>query len=92
LKDSLLQSEGKEHCLDEPTHLSTMLLSNIEGVRSAVQKADVIVTATNTCVPLFSGNWVKPGCHINGVGSVCHKLFLLHPKNRENCSSFLTAN
>ena len=31
--------------------------------------ADVIVTATNTCTPLFDGKLVKPGCHINGVGS-----------------------
>ncbi|KAL7519054.1 hypothetical protein ACHAWX_003847 [Stephanocyclus meneghinianus] len=69
LKDRLLQADGDEHCLDEQTNISTMFLSNVEGVRSAVQKADVIVTATNTCVPLFSGNWVKPGCHINGVGS-----------------------
>eukprot|EP00804_Cyclotella_cryptica_P023534 CCRYP_012161-RA/>CCRYP_012161-RA protein AED:0.30 eAED:0.30 QI:77/1/1/1/0.16/0.14/7/4235/397 len=69
LKESLLQSETNENCWDVPINISTMLLSNKKGVQNAVQEADVIVTATNTCVPLFSGEWVKPGCHINGVGS-----------------------
>ena len=63
LKGSLLQ-------LDATSNISTILLSDKEGVRNTVQNADVIVTATNTCVPLFNGGWVKPGCHINGVGSV----------------------
>jgi ornithine cyclodeaminase/alanine dehydrogenase-like protein (mu-crystallin family) len=38
-------------------------------VRSAVAQADVITTATGATDPLFDGSWVKPGAHINAIGS-----------------------
>lgn len=65
LKADLIQSEA-----DQSTDISTIMLSDDEEVRSAVKVADVLVTATNTCTPLFDGKLVKPGCHVNGVGSV----------------------
>mmetsp|Transcript_28174 Transcript_28174/g.59499 ORF Transcript_28174/g.59499 Transcript_28174/m.59499 type:complete len:404 (-) Transcript_28174:384-1595(-) len=49
--------------------ISIRLLSDKDGLREAVANADVIATTTNTCTPLFDGEWLKPGCHINGVGS-----------------------
>ncbi|MGH2655400.1 MAG: ornithine cyclodeaminase family protein [Actinomycetota bacterium] len=36
---------------------------------SGVRQADVIVTATGASDPLFDGAWVRPGTHINAVGS-----------------------
>lgn len=66
LKAELLQSDSDS----EPSSISTLVLTDAVAVQHAVQNADVIVTATNTCVPLFDGKLVKPGCHINGVGSV----------------------
>ena len=38
-------------------------------VRSAVLEADVVVTATGSHVPLFDGSWLRPGVHINAIGS-----------------------
>ena len=74
LKESLLSIDAEDIEHDSKTKspikdVSIVLLSDKEAVQQAVEIADVIVTATNTCEPLFSGNWPKPGCHINGVGS-----------------------
>ena len=38
-------------------------------MRTAVENADVICTATNSNTPLFDGAWLRPGTHINGIGS-----------------------
>ncbi|KAL7525540.1 hypothetical protein ACHAWF_001409 [Thalassiosira exigua] len=71
LKEKLLtEQHDPEYEAQTPlSDISISLLSDEEGVRNAVGRADVIVTATNTVAPLFSGEWLKPGCHINGVGS-----------------------
>lgn len=34
-----------------------------------VKQAEILVTATNSCTPLFDGAWLSNGCHINSVGS-----------------------
>lgn len=38
-------------------------------IQAAVQAADVICTATSSTQPLFNSAWVKPGAHINLIGS-----------------------
>ena len=38
-------------------------------VRAAVENADVICTATTSQTPLFEGEWLRPGTHVNAVGS-----------------------
>jgi ornithine cyclodeaminase/alanine dehydrogenase-like protein (mu-crystallin family) len=37
--------------------------------RDAVDGADIVVTATTSSTPVFSGDWLKPGAHVNGIGS-----------------------
>lgn len=44
--------------------------------QTAVASADIVVTATTAHQPVFAGEWLKPGVHINGIGS--H-----HPTARE---------
>lgn len=40
----------------------------------AVEGADVICTATNSTAPIFPGELVKPGAHLNAVGSYRHEM------------------
>lgn len=35
----------------------------------AVRAADVVVTATSATEPLFDGDWLRPGAHVNAIGS-----------------------
>ncbi|KAG0233260.1 hypothetical protein BGX31_004878 [Mortierella sp. GBA43] len=48
---------------------STTAESAQDQLKQIVQNADVICTCTNTRQPLFPGEWVKPGAHLNMVGS-----------------------
>ncbi len=36
---------------------------------TAASSADVIVTATNSAEPLFDAEWLRPGTHVNAIGS-----------------------
>lgn len=40
----------------------------------AVRDADVICAATNSRTPVFDGADLKPGAHINGIGSYTHEM------------------
>jgi len=37
--------------------------------KAAVSEADIVVTATGARTPLFDGRWLRPGTHINAIGS-----------------------
>jgi ornithine cyclodeaminase/alanine dehydrogenase-like protein (mu-crystallin family) len=41
----------------------------VESVEEAVRGADVVVTATNSSEPVLRYEWLKPGAHVNAVGS-----------------------
>jgi ornithine cyclodeaminase len=42
---------------------------SVETAEEAVREADVICTTTASAEPIVEREWLKPGVHINGVGS-----------------------
>ena len=54
---------------EQEIEMDVTLLGDRDAVKDVVSSADIICTTTNTTTPLFDGSWVKPGCHLNGVGS-----------------------
>lgn len=57
----------------QPQLVSAELLA--AGLPSqAVQDADVICTTTSSRTPVFDGNDLKPGAHINAIGSYTHEM------------------
>jgi alanine dehydrogenase len=40
-----------------------------DSIETAVSQADVVTTATGSHRPVFDGAWLRPGVHINAIGS-----------------------
>ncbi len=40
-----------------------------DDVESAVKAADIVVTASSSHDPVFDGDWLRPGTHVNNIGS-----------------------
>lgn len=40
-----------------------------DSARATVEGADIVVTATNGNQPLFEGDWLRPGAHVNAIGA-----------------------
>jgi ornithine cyclodeaminase len=40
-----------------------------DTAEAAVNGTDVLITSTNAREPLFDGNWLEPGAHVNAIGS-----------------------
>ncbi len=41
----------------------------VDSPQEAVEPADIVVASTNVYTPVVRGEWLKPGCHVNGIGS-----------------------
>ena len=44
------------------------------SLEEAIRQSDIITSVTTSPVKTFDGKWVKPGAHINGVGSFTPKM------------------
>jgi ornithine cyclodeaminase/alanine dehydrogenase-like protein (mu-crystallin family) len=41
----------------------------VDTPRAVVVEADVVITITKATEPLFEGDWLRPGTHVNAAGS-----------------------
>jgi ornithine cyclodeaminase/alanine dehydrogenase len=46
--------------------VETVAAGNVEA---AVRAADIVITASSSQQPVFDGDWLKPGAHVNNIGS-----------------------
>ncbi|MFP7201992.1 ornithine cyclodeaminase family protein [Lysinibacillus halotolerans] len=73
IREILLVNRTKERALVFLQKLKDFGISAIitveEEVNVAVSKADIICCATKSTTPVFNGDYLKPGTHVNGVGS-----------------------
>jgi ornithine cyclodeaminase/alanine dehydrogenase-like protein (mu-crystallin family) len=58
-------SPTKEHAEQFAKEIGATATSADQAVRGA----DVVVTATSSKIPVLKGAWLKPGCHVNGIGA-----------------------
>lgn len=54
---------------EEMKGLFKMEVVPAQNVRQAVEEADVVTTATGSREPVFDGAWLRPGTHVNAIGS-----------------------
>ncbi|HST24494.1 MAG TPA: ornithine cyclodeaminase family protein [Gaiellaceae bacterium] len=59
------------------------------SVEEAVRGADVVVTATNSKEPVLRREWLKPGVHVNAVGSSVKSARELDTETMADCSLFV---
>jgi len=72
LREILLWGRSAEKTREVATEMSRKLgreITPASNAREAAESADIICTATSSAEPVLLGEWVKPGTHINLVGS-----------------------
>ena len=63
------QQEACEIFCHEMARLLHIEVIPAPSARDAVEAADILITATTAWEPVFQGEWIRPGCHINAIGS-----------------------
>ena len=74
IKEVRVYSPNHQHATDFAREMKgqgpiPQLIRIMSDADTAVKEADIICAATTSSTPVFSGKMVKPGAHINGVGS-----------------------
>jgi ornithine cyclodeaminase/alanine dehydrogenase-like protein (mu-crystallin family) len=65
LEEIRVWSPTKEHAEQFAKEIGATATSAEQAVRGA----DIVVTATSSKIPVLKGAWLKPGCHVNGIGA-----------------------
>ncbi|MDX2042239.1 MAG: ornithine cyclodeaminase family protein [Acidobacteriota bacterium] len=71
---SRLRQSAEAMIAELQPQLATIELLVADTSTQAVRDADVICAATNSRTPVFNGEDLKPGAHVNGTGSYTHEM------------------
>jgi ornithine cyclodeaminase/alanine dehydrogenase-like protein (mu-crystallin family) len=74
----------------EMTRLLNIDIKPVPLAQRAVEVADILITATTAGEPVVQGEWVKPGCHINAIGSVWAQRRELDCATLQRCALIIT--
>jgi len=58
----------KVFCAEMEKQLNVAVVPT-ESARETVEESDVVVTITNSATPVFEGDWLQVGTHLNAAGS-----------------------
>jgi ornithine cyclodeaminase/alanine dehydrogenase-like protein (mu-crystallin family) len=71
IKNALIFDPDQKKCDDFAEEMSATLNISIHPGQTleSLAEADIICTATSSQTPVFAGDQLKPGVHVNGIGS-----------------------
>ncbi len=84
------QAQEREIFCHEMTRLLNIEVIPVADARQAVEVADILITATTSREPVFEGQWLKPGCHINAIGSNWAQRREIDAATIQRCSLIVT--
>ncbi len=59
--------ENRKKFAEEMGPITNLNITPVSSAREAVVGVDIILAATNSSVPVFDGNWLQPGQHVNTI-------------------------
>lgn len=59
--------ENREKFADEMGPITNLNIQPVASAEAAMRNVDIILTATNSSVPVFKGQWLEPGQHVTTI-------------------------
>jgi ornithine cyclodeaminase/alanine dehydrogenase-like protein (mu-crystallin family) len=59
--------ENRKKFAEEMGPVTNLNITPVSSPEEAVRGVDIILTATNSSVPVFDGNWLEPGQHVTTI-------------------------
>lgn len=59
--------ENRKKFADEMGPITNVNIQPVASAEEAVRNVDIILTATNSSVPVFNGQWLEPGQHVTTI-------------------------
>lgn len=59
--------ENRRNFVEEMGPVTNLNITPANSPEEATRDVDIILTATNSSVPVFDGNWLKPGQHVTTI-------------------------